>query len=341
VVRDHEAVMSQTALRTHWILRLASACALLAASCESTTHVASDCPGRVCPRENMIGSRACIVSSTTAEIAIVRHDNDEALRAVCLARSLAADSQGLVACRVLWRLGEAGPLPAGTQPSPRQCSDQPFLEPAGPPHASNVCVLKQLSDSEVADRSHPAGWHFDSLGLYPDCSSYRGTVRFTPLALPTPGVVVDIACSAVQAVGTDGELIDVDATECGQLPDGNMDDVGAACLPAATPAGGFSDLEAYVEVQSAQCQTAPCLVYHLQGDPDPECSPNEEQGIWCATQDEVEKRAYCSCRCDGPAGDPGPLCDCTDGFSCVEVLEDGPPGIRGSYCVRNGTFIAE
>ena len=89
---------------------LVSACALLVASCESTTQVGSDCRNGVCPRENLISSEACIASSTSAEIAVTRLREEPPgtiLGNVCLPRPLATDSQGQVACRVLWRLGEA------------------------------------------------------------------------------------------------------------------------------------------------------------------------------------------------------------------------------------------
>ena len=66
----------------------------------------------------------------------------------------------------------------------------------------------------------------------------------------------------------------------------------------------------------------------LSGDP----------GRICVSGDELNQRVYCSCRCRAPEGDPGPLCDCPDRFSCVDVVDDGPPGLRGGYCVRNGTF---
>ena len=325
---------------------LVSACALLAASCESTTQVGSDCRDGVCPRENLVTSQSCVVSSTSTEIAVVRlRDDDpaEARGTVCLPRALPIDSQGQVACRVLWRLGEAlnsdEELPADiAPPSPEQCSELPFLEAAGPGHASNVCAVKQLTAEDVAE-GELDGWFYDANA--PECG--RGTepgpgVSFTLDATPRSGVVVQVDCSDVQAAESDGALVHVDATECGELANGSMDGVGDACLPAGIPAGGFADQEAYVESRSDQCETEACLVYKLRGHPGPSCQPDSEAGVYCATEDEIERRAYCSCRCDAPAGDPGELCECADGFTCLPVLEDGPSGIRGSYCVRDGTF---
>jgi hypothetical protein len=328
---------------------LVSACALLVASCESTTQVGSDCRNGVCPRENLISSEACVVSSTSAEIAVTRLREEPpgtpTLGRMCLPRPLPIDSQGQVACSVLWRLGEAfdsdEELPAEVAPpSPEQCSDLPFLEAAGPGHASSVCAVKQLTAEDVVE-GELDGWFYDAEAS--ECG--RGTqpgpgVSFTLDATPRSGVVVQLNCSDVQAAESDGELVHVDATECGELANGSMDDVGDACLPAATPERGFDDRETYVETRSAQCETEACLVYRLRGHPGPDCQADRDAGVYCATEDELDKRAYCSCRCDAPAGDPGELCECGNGFSCIPVLEDGPPGIRGSYCVRNGTFTA-
>jgi hypothetical protein len=324
---------------------LVSACALLVASCESTTQVGSDCRNGVCPRENLITSQACVVSSTSTEVAITRlRDDDpaEALDFVCLQHPQPTDSQGQVACRVLWLLGGAvdpnGEWPAeAAEPSPEQCSDLPFLETAGPGHATNACVVKQLTADEVA-AGEIDGWFYEDRGVI-QCATNPGyALRFTRGATPRSGVLVKVACSQVQAADSNGELVDVNATECGELANGSMDGVGDACLPAGIPAGGFGDQEAYVESRSDQCETEACLVYKLRGYPNADCDETADAGVHCATEQEVEQRAYCSCRCDAPAGDPGELCECGDGFSCVPVLEDGPPGIRGSYCVRNGTF---
>lgn len=316
---------------------LVGACALLAASCESSTQVGSDCRNGVCPRENLISSQGCVVSSTVAEITVTRSgdgDLDEGLGQVCLPRPLPADSAGRVTCRVLWLLAEAGSVPENEGTSPEQCSDLPFLEPAGPGYPPNACHVQQVTPEEAA-ASERDGWFYKG-GDVPDCRSGQA-VSYTRSAHPPSRVTVKVNCTRVQAA-ENGELVDVDATECGPLPDGNGDDVGDACLPSATPAGGFDDREAYVEARSNQCDTQACLVYRLRGDPSADCEADRDAGVVCATEGEVENRAYCSCRCDAPEGDPGELCECADGFSCQPALEDGPPGIRGSYCVRDGTF---
>jgi hypothetical protein len=132
--------------------------------------------------------------------------------------------------------------------------------------------------------------------------------------------------------------------------------VGDPCLPEQIPSTGFSDSEAYIESSSVQCETRVCLVYHLKGDPRPGCVPSTAPP--CAPSDPtcvepptcapacpkgasgsencVENRVYCSCRCD--AGDTGfAACECPQGFECEEVLTQGGPGVRGHYCIRKGT----
>jgi hypothetical protein len=125
--------------------------------------------------------------------------------------------------------------------------------------------------------------------------------------------------------------------------------VGDPCLPEQVPEDGFVDSEAYVESSSVQCETRVCIVYHLDGDPRQDCptrgngcvpSPTNpcdgDDVVTCASASDVEERVYCTCRCD--SGDTGfAECECPDGFSCVDVLEQGGPGVRGGYCVRNGS----
>ncbi len=68
---------------------------------------------------------------------------------------------------------------------------------------------------------------------------------------------------------------------------------------------------------------------------DPACDP----GVKCSDPNDLDgenSRVYCTCRCN--SADTGfAECECPDGFSCVDVLEQGGPGVRGGYCVRNGT----
>jgi hypothetical protein len=117
--------------------------------------------------------------------------------------------------------------------------------------------------------------------------------------------------------------------------------VGAPCLPEQVPSDGFADTEAYVESSSVQCETRVCIVFKLQGDPRDDCQevmgdPRTGEGArMCALPQEIANRIYCTCRCRSPGGFEE--CECPDGFTCVDVLEQGGPGVRGGYCVKNGT----
>lgn len=124
--------------------------------------------------------------------------------------------------------------------------------------------------------------------------------------------------------------------------------VGDPCLPEQVPESGFDDKEAYIESSSVQCQTRVCIVFRLKGDPRRDCvpraaNPNCEADdpscaeVVCPSQKDIDERVYCTCRCD--SGESGfAECECPDGYSCFPVLEQGGPGVRGSYCVKNGTF---
>ena len=113
--------------------------------------------------------------------------------------------------------------------------------------------------------------------------------------------------------------------------------VGAPCLPEQIPDTGFDPREAYIESSSVQCETRVCMVYQLAGDPT--CAPGSAQSTpehKCAETKDVEDSVYCTCRCDSGGSGFGE-CECPDGFSCVEVLTKGGPGVRGGYCVKNST----
>ena len=107
--------------------------------------------------------------------------------------------------------------------------------------------------------------------------------------------------------------------------------VGDPCTPEIIPAGGFNNAEAYLETSSVQCRTRVCLVYKLAGYPDGACPIGEP----CASQEETDRRIFCSCRCRAPAGSDSPTCECGEGYSCEEVLDVGDEGARGSYCIKN------
>jgi len=110
-------------------------------------------------------------------------------------------------------------------------------------------------------------------------------------------------------------------------------------LPEQIPKDGFDPREAYIESSSVQCETRVCMVYQLDGDPtcpmaastaDHKCAGGQRAD----GSNPVDEHVYCTCRCD--SGNTGfAECECPDGFSCVEVLSKGGPGVRGGYCVTN------
>lgn len=55
-----------------------------------------------------------------------------------------------------------------------------------------------------------------------------------------------------------------------------------------------------------------------------------------------EESVYCSCRCDGPAGQ-GPFCACPSGFECAKLVDaygtEGGAQAAGSYCIKAGTGV--
>jgi hypothetical protein len=132
--------------------------------------------------------------------------------------------------------------------------------------------------------------------------------------------------------------------------------VGDPCVPEAIPECGFTSRESYVETSSVQCRTRVCLVYRLQGHPDrllggpdacmrPSCGSADtcvidgdlealETGSVPANNDRAA-RVFCSCRCSAAGGDANlPLCNCNEGFHCVDLLTQGGAGVRGGYCIR-------
>jgi hypothetical protein len=111
--------------------------------------------------------------------------------------------------------------------------------------------------------------------------------------------------------------------------------VGDPCIPEQIPEGGFDPSEAYIESSSVQCETRVCMVWHLQGAPHGTSTCDQNPNA-CATQDKVDERVYCTCRCD--AGNTRfASCSCPTGYTCTPVLEQGSEGVRGSYCVLNST----
>jgi hypothetical protein len=115
--------------------------------------------------------------------------------------------------------------------------------------------------------------------------------------------------------------------------------VGDPCLPEQVPDDGFEISEAYIESSSVQCQTRVCMVWKLQGAPNGS-APCVKDHMKCAAQADVDKKVYCTCRCD--AGNSRfAECTCPSGYTCTPVLEQGSEGVRGSYCVLSETVTSD
>lgn len=111
--------------------------------------------------------------------------------------------------------------------------------------------------------------------------------------------------------------------------------IGDPCVPESIPVGGFDSREIYLETSSVQCRTRVCMVYQLSGDPENICDATGGPA-GCISQDTVNAQVFCSCRCSVPEGGQAntPLCDCGDGFVCVDdIVTTGGAGVRGGYCV--------
>jgi len=123
--------------------------------------------------------------------------------------------------------------------------------------------------------------------------------------------------------------------------------IGDPCIPENIPQedrdgdglpDGFDAAEVYIETSSVQCRTRTCMVFALNGNPEkivgePSCGAGDTD---CVTQQEVDTQVFCSCRCSlGPgAAANTPLCNCGDGFTCVDdLVTTGGDGVVGGYCV--------
>jgi hypothetical protein len=126
--------------------------------------------------------------------------------------------------------------------------------------------------------------------------------------------------------------------------------VGAPCVPEVVPdvdgPGGapatFDSQEIFVEASSAQCRTRTCVAFRLDGDPRRVVGTDScPAGTDACVDRDVDiaspisaGRVFCSCRCSGNTGSAdAPLCDCGEGFHCVESLRVGPTAVTGGYCV--------
>jgi hypothetical protein len=333
-----------------WQMAIVCSVALACGACTpANREVGSACKNGVCPAALATEALVCVAVSEKVEIA-----TDPTPPIPCFPRPLAQDASGKVGCQLFWQLPSHPPV--GT---PARCSDSPLLTAVS--GSDTECELKQIS-KPPGGLSAGDGWFYDPVS-HESCGDTTAMediegfprVRFTPAAQPPSGVLVFLTCAIVETADADGKLARNDGAMCALPPNSakHANVIGERCLPKV-PTDSFQDTEIYVETSAPDCETGVCLVDHLRGDPTPGCKEDpdwDDTGCFtrdggtggcalpkrCAEKAEVDARIYCSCRCDGPGVDPKDLCNCGDGFMCVDVLEDGPEALRGSYCVREGS----
>jgi hypothetical protein len=317
-----------------WLqLKLLLLCACALACQTADEQVGSACRNGVCPQSTAVqDGLACLVTETYWEVAV---QPDDELPRLCLPSRIPSSGSGQLPCRMRVRgFADTGNLAAlGVE----RCADQPFFEDvpndsADPgfrevPGDFDGCLVRQLTVGQREDGEE--GWFYSEED---DCPRVDVTPAVKAITLAGNGVMTMLECAAASVPDPEGGRVDVDPDLCGEPASVSTGDVGAACTPSVIPEASFDPREAYFEARSEQCQTSGCLVFQLDGDPSPDCTPPAR----CPAPEEIERSVFCSCRCDVPEGDPGPVCDCPNNFSCVELF--GPPlprGLRGGYCVRN------
>ncbi|UJR84205.1 hypothetical protein [Sandaracinus amylolyticus] len=125
--------------------------------------------------------------------------------------------------------------------------------------------------------------------------------------------------------------------------------VGDPCIPETTEGEQLDRREHYIETSSLQCRSRTCVVFKLAGDPtrvleDGTCPDNVDcvsRELPVTAPNSLE-RVFCSCRCRASGGDANtPLCDCGEGFHCVDLVDRGGVGVRGGYCVPDELCTAD
>jgi hypothetical protein len=328
-------------------------------ACEASHQLGSDCPDDVCPRAAGRAEPACLVREDSRLIKIDYGDGPLPDPVPEFVVSVAADPDDFGTRRVFWEFGEDLVLPNGE--ILRACDDVPYLEDPEPNDegvkqlqleakmADNptplVCLVKQATRTPEGE-FQSEGWYYGE-----DTQSGLRTLRYSSgVGYPPNEVTVWMTRIGAEVITRDGTLKVTDASVCSLPDDSAMHeaDVGRSCSPSSSREGGYGEAETVIETGSTQCATGACVVYRLAGDPKKPCGKkNDDRACldlksWSdalASEEEIAKRVYCSCRCDAPDGDPGELCTCKSGFSCVPALFHAAPGVRGSYCLKDGTFV--
>lgn len=311
--------------------RLVVIIAVLAGGCqEPTTIIGSACEDGTClqPDEEPSQGGACLFTETGAWIDVAESGPTD----MCLPNALALGTGQDRSCDVRVM------LPAAMLAM--SCIEAGLLPPRSA--AEGACLLQELGSSE-REQSGARGWYWDPNAT--ECGA-AGSIHVTEGAVPDGLGEWAVYLDCGDTFYGEGRS-SADGDVCRPpSPSSETEDLGKSCTPIV-PEGGFDDRAAYVMTGASECATGACVVYKLRGDPSPDCTPRPpvaetgDPGLRCVSGDEVDQRVYCSCRCAGPEGDPGELCDCPDMFSCVQLMTNAPPGVRGGYCVRNAPFFTE
>jgi|GEM_PF-938960 len=303
-------------------------CLGLVSGCEALRELGSQCIDGKCESGGVENSPTdCLVSVMKRRLV-----DELASGASCTEPALVRDDQGLVACEIIWAADEPNAVPATLQRCSGPLSALDLTDENSP-----RCRVKQIPAPEAGAEPVGAGFYYSEQLGEADAPCRRG-FRYTPgLTLPE-GAHAQLVCSVALRRSDDGNVESVAPSTCfasGQALAAS-DALGATCEPSPMPSGGFDESQAYLDTAADGCGGSPCLVYHLAGDPSPECSEAESGASACASRESVAERVYCTCRCDVPADQGAPDCRCPSNYNCTPVLDRGP--FAGSYCVLPSTI---
>lgn len=296
--------------------------------CEVLRELGSQCVNGNCTSGNVSSTNDCLVSVLNRRLI-----DDLESGAICMDPALVRDDLGMVACVILWLANEPDAVPLELQRCVEPLSPLDGAEASGP-----GCRVNQVLAPEAGAQPGAAGFYYSEQLGEADAPCRRG-FRYTPgLSLPE-GAHAQLVCSTALRRSRDGSVESVDPSSCVSSNEALAASgaLGAACDPSAIPTAGFEESQAYLDTAANGCGGSPCLVYHLAGDPSPECGEAESSTSACASPESVAERVYCTCRCDVPADQQAPECRCPSDYNCTPVLDRGP--FAGSYCVLPGTIM--
>lgn len=279
--------------------------------------------------------------------------------AVCLPRPIARASDGRIACGVVWELPAPNEANAAT---PTQCNAQGFSfllpprpgEPATNARGGQNCRVAQLAalpgddgslatvptdnDGAVFDQ----GWFYDDFtaSTLASCNTVpQQRIAFSGAIKVPHDVTVKLRCldqelpGAIAPTGADpsGDVpVQADAVCSAGAHAADASHVGATCQSLVIGPAGFDPREVFLSAGTTECGGGVCAMDHLDGDPQPGCTPDDTKR--CASSVDIARHVYCTCRCDAPEGYA--QCACPDGFRCEHLLDQGGDDLNGGYCLR-------